>query len=336
MNESTEPSTLRDVARLAGVSPSTVSRILNGSARVADDKRLAVEAAIERLRFKPNLSARNLRSGSSMTIGVLAQYLDSPYFGRAIQGLDDGLRGSGYSPIVVPGHWNPREEAERMEVLMARGVDAIAILGGHLPDADVLRFALQQPIVVTGRTLEGPNVQAFAFDQREGGRLATAHLIELGHRHIAHIGGLRSHEDATRRLEGFMLAHAQAALPVDPQLILESNFEASGGVLAMNRLLDLQVPMTAVFCANDQTLMGARLALQRRGLRVPEDLSLVGFDDLPDSAFMSPPTTTVRQPMYELGLTAAAALLRALGRESTTAQILPALSLVVRETTQRR
>lgn len=336
MSQGSEPATLRDVARLAGVSPSTVSRILNGSARVASDKRQAVEAAIERLHFKPNLSARSLRSGSSMTIGVLAQDFASPYFGSAIQGLDDGLRGSGYSPIVVPGHWNPREEAERMELLMARNVDAIAVLGGHLPDGDILRFAQQQPIVVTDRTLVGPNVQAFGFDQREGGRMATAHLIGLGYRHIAHIGGMPGHDDAVRRREGFVLAHAEAGLPVDPQIIIESDFQAAGGVLAMSRLLDLRVPFTAVVCANDQTLLGARLALQRRGLRVPEDISLVGFDDLPDSAYMSPPITTVRQPIYELGLTVAAALLHALGVGAAPPPAVPALSLVVRETTLRR
>jgi LacI family transcriptional regulator len=334
MSDATEPSTLRDVARLAGVSPSTVSRILNGSARVASDKRQAVEAAIERLRFKPNLSARSLRSGSTMTIGVLAQHFDSPYFGRAIQGLDDGLRGSGYSPIVVPGHWNPKEEAERMELLMARSVDAIAILGGFLPDADILRFAQQQPIVVTDRSLVGPNVQSFGFDQREGGRMATAHLIGLGHRHIAHIGGLRGHQDAVHRREGFLQAHADAGLPVNPKILLDSDFQTAGGLLAMNQLLDLDVPFSAVFCANDLMLIGARLALQRRGLRVPEDVSLVGFDDLPDSAYMSPPVTTVRQPIYELGRTVAAALLRVLGAGGgTPVPEMPAVHLVVRETT---
>jgi LacI family transcriptional regulator len=336
MNGNSEPSTLRDVARLAGVSPSTVSRILNGSARVTSDKRQAVEAAIERLRFKPNLSARSLRSGSTFTIGVLAPHFDSPFFGRAIQGLDDGLAGSGYSPIVVPGHWNPQEEAQRVELLVARNVDAIAILSGHLPDSDILRFAQQQPIVMIDRNLVGPNVQTFSFDQRQGGCMATAHLIELGHRQIAHIGGLRGHVDAVQRREGYVQAHADAGLSVNPQIIVDSDFQTAGGLLSMNHLLDLRVPFTAVFCGNDQMLIGARLALQRRGLRVPEDISLVGFDDLPDSAYMSPPFTTVRQPIYELGQAVAAALLSALGARSAPVPVVPPLSLVVRETTQRR
>jgi LacI family transcriptional regulator len=327
--------TLHDVARLAGVSPSTVSRILNGTARVAADKRQAVEQAIARLHFKPNLSARSLRNGSTRTVGVLTQELESPYFARGVRGLDEGLRGSGYAPIIVPGHWNPIEEAERMRLLIARRVDAIAILGGQLSDAEITEFARRQPIAVTDRSLQAPNVMSFDFDQFEGGRMATQHLIQLGHRRIAHIAGLKSQADAAKRKEGYLRAHADAGLPVEPRLIVEGNFVETGGVLAMNQLLDAQVPFTAVFCANDQTAWGARLALQRRGLRVPEDVSLVGFDDLPVSAFMSPPVTTVRQPVYEMGLAVAAALLQALGQPSGTPTGYPPLSLVVRESTRR-
>lgn len=328
-------STLHDVARLAGVSASTVSRILNGTARVADDKRQAVEQAIERLRFKPNLSARSLRNGSTRTIGILTQELESPYFARGVRGLDEGLQGSGYAPIIVPGHWSPREEAERVRLLIARRVDAIAILGGRLSDAEIVEFARRQPIAITDRSLRAPNVMSFDFDQFEGGRLATQHLIGLGHRRIAHIAGLKDQHDAAQRKEGYLRAHAEAGLPVEPRLIVEGNFLETGGIEAMNRLVDQGLPFTAVFCANDQTAWGARLALQRRGLRVPEDVSLVGFDDLPQSAFMSPTVTTVRQPVYEMGLAVAACLLQALGQTPTAPTSHPPLSLVVRESTRR-
>lgn len=326
---------MHDVARLAGVSPSTVSRILNGSARVAADKRQAVEAAIERLRFKPNLSARSLRNGSTRTVGVLTQELESPYFARGVLGLDDGLQGSGYAPIIVPGHWSPTEEAERVRLLIARRVDAIAIFGGRLSDSEISDFARRQPIAVTDRSLQAHNVTSFEFDQFEGGRLATRHLIELGHRHIAHIAGQAEQHDAIQRKEGYMRAHAEAGLAVEPRLIAEGNFLETGGIQAMNRLLDQGLPFTAVFCANDQTAWGARLALQRRGLRVPEDVSLVGFDDLPQSAFMSPPVTTVRQPVYEMGKAVAATLLLALGQATTLSTEYPPLSLVVRESARR-
>jgi LacI family transcriptional regulator len=325
--------TLRDVARLAGVSPATVSRILNGTAVVADDKRQAVEAAIAQLGFKPNLSARGLRSGSSMTIGVLTQELESPPFTAAVKGIDEGLVGSGYAPVVVPGHWNPVEENERVRLLISRHVDAVAIVGGSLSDSQVLEFASQLPVAITGRRLTAPHLMSFDTDQLEGGRLAAEHLIALGHRRIAQITGPQQHRDARERSEGFMLAHAQAGLPVDPRLIVQGNFEEVGGESAMAALLDGGAPFTAVVCGNDQTLFGARLTLMRRGLRVPEDVSLVGFDDLPIARYMTPPVTTIRQPMFELGLAVAASLLLALGAQPIRPAPALGVSLVVREST---
>lgn len=326
--------TLRDVARLAGVSPATVSRILNGTAVVAEDKRRTVEAAIAQLGFKPNLSARGLRSGSSMTIGVLTQELESPHFTAAIKGIDEGLLGSGYAPVVVPGHWNPEEEAERVRLLISRHVDALAIVGGSLSDAQVQEFALHLPVAITGRKVSAPNLMSFDIDQREGGRLAAEHLISLGHHHIAQISGPQRYTDARQRVEGFMLAHAQAGLAVDPRLMVEGDFEEKGGEAAMNRLLDAGVPFSAVVCGNDQMLFGARLTLMRRGLRVPEDVSLVGFDDLPVAKYMTPPVTTVRQPMFQIGMAVAAALLSALGATPVRPVTVPEVSLVVRESTR--
>jgi LacI family transcriptional regulator len=235
----------------------------------------------------------------------------------------------------VPGHWSPNEEAERIRLLIARRVDAIAILGGRLSDAEITDFARRQPIAVTDRALQAPNVMSFDFDQFEGGRLATRHLIELGHRRIAHIAGLREQGDAVKRKEGYLRAHADAGLAVEPRLIVEGNFLETGGIQALNQLLDQRLPFTALFCANDQTAWGARLALQRRGLRVPEDVSLVGFDDLPPTAFMSPPITTVSQPVYEMGRAVAASLLQALKQMPLEPIRYPPLSLVVRESTRR-
>ncbi len=328
-----EPATLLDVARLAGVSPSTVSRILNGTARVTDEKRLAVEAAIQKLKFRPNLSARGLRSGSTRTIGVLTQELESPYFARAAKGVDEALVGSGYTPIVVPGHWNPREELERVGLLTARKADGIIVIGGSLSDMQITELAQQQPVAVCGRRLEAPSVYCFYQDQVEGARLATEHLISLGHRHIAHIAGPDQHVDAQERKQGFLLAHSLAGLSVDPALIVAGDYMETGGVTAMERLLASGRRFSAVFCANDQTLWGASLTLYRRGLRVPTDISLVGFDDLPPSQFMTPPVSTVRQHMYEMGQAAVHALLCALGARAYVEPLtVPAIELIVRDT----
>ena len=331
---SPSPTTVIDVAREAGVSASTVSRILNGTARVTADKRAAVEAAIRKLDFRPNQSARSLKMGRTMTVGILTQDIDSPFFTRAMRGIEEGLIGTGYAPIIVSGHWNAAEEAERIRLLMARRIDGLVILTGHLDDAQIVDFARHQPIVVTGRRLEAANLVATWLDQSVAGYLATRHLLSLGHRRIAHITGPTDHADAIERYAGYLRAHEEMGVAPDPSLTVQGDFLETGGLMAMNRLLDGGHPFSAVFAANDQSAYGARMAMYRRGIRVPDDVSIVGVDDLPASAFLTPPQTTVRQPIYEIGRYAATALLRLLGHDVPLAEV-PPLELSVRETTRR-
>ena len=326
--------TVTDVAREAGVSVSTVSRIVNGTARVAVDKRLAVEAAIARMDFRPNLHARSLKMGRSMTIGMLAQDVESPFFTRVIRGIEDGLKGSGYAPIIVSGHWNQTEEIERVGLLMARRIDGLVILNGSLSDEQIVEISRRQPVVATGRRLEGRNLKTLRLDNEQGGYMATSHLLSLGHRRIAHISGPDSHEDAVDRYAGFVRAHRDYGIEVDPGIVFQGGFLETGGVLAMSRLLDCGKNFTAVFAANDQSAMGARLVLHRRGIRVPEDVSLMGFDDIPSTEYLTPPLTTVRQPFYEIGLYLAHTLLGMLGREVPEVTI-PGMELVIRETVKR-
>jgi LacI family transcriptional regulator len=325
--------TVIDVAKLAGVSISTVSRILNGNSRVAKEKQEAVARAIAQLNFEPNLSARSLRGGASKLIGVLTQELQSPYFTAGTIGIEDGLANTGYAPVLMPTHWNVDQEIERARLLLARRVDALIILGGNLSDEQIIELAKKIPVAVTDRKLEAPNIHSFYFDQVEGGRLAVNHLIELGHRRIAHIAGPPTQSDSIERREGYLRAHRDANLSIDPKLLVDGNFLETGGVRGMLELLERTRDFTAVFCANDQTLIGARLALYRKNLRVPEDVSLVGFDDIPQLMYLTPPATTIRQPTQEMGFAAARAVLRALGAD-VEARTHPPLSLVIRETTR--
>ena len=326
--------TVLDVAREAGVSASTVSRILNGSTRVGSDKREAVERAIKKLDFQPNLFARYLKSGTTMTVGILGQDIESPFFTRAMRGVEDELQGTGYAPMIVTGHWNAVEEEERIRMLLARRIDGLVILTGHLGDTQIVDFARHQPIVVTGRTLEAPNVRSRQLDQEAGGYLATKHLIGLGHRRIAHIAGPHDQPDAQARYAGYARALGEAGLAVNPDLIVQGDFLEASGLLAMNRLLDSGHSFTAVFAANDQSAFGARVAMYRRGVRVPDDVSLVGVDDLPAAAYFTPPLTTVRQPIYDMGRYAAATLMQMLGHPVKDVEV-PPLELIVRETTRR-
>ena len=183
------PSTLLDVARLAGVSPSTVSRILNGTAKVSEDKRLAVQAAIEKMNFAPNQMAQGLKKGRSMTIGIVVQDISSPFFDETLRGVDDALKGTGFASVIVSGHWNAEEEVERIRLLLARKVDGIILLSGRIGDEDILRYSGQRPIVSTGRHLNTGSALGFKLDNEQGAYLAVHHLLEQGHRGIAFITG---------------------------------------------------------------------------------------------------------------------------------------------------
>ncbi len=292
-----DPVTLIDVARAAGVSPSTVSRIMNGTARVADDKRQAVLAAIERMHFAPNQMARSLKRGSTMTVGIVVQDISSPFFDETLRGIDDALQGTGFTSVVVSGHWNADEEADRIRLLLARKADGIILLTGRIPDEDVLEFARERPIVATGRELHSPGAIGFKVDNEHGAYVATRHLLDAGHRRIAFITGPATSSDANERLAGYRRALGAAGIAPDAALIVEGDFHERSGQRAVEHLLMHDVPFTAVFAANDLSAYGARLALYRRGIRVPEDVSLIGFDDLPGSMYTAPPMTTVRQPL---------------------------------------
>lgn len=328
------PSTLIDVARQAGVSPSTVSRILNGTAKVSDDKRLAVLAAISAMNFAPNQMAQGLKKGRSMTVGIVVQDISSPFFDETLRGVDDALKGTGYASVIVSGHWNAEEEAERIRLLLARKVDGIILLSGRISDEVVLQFATQRPIVATGRLLDSPGAIGFKLDNEAGAYMAVRHLIELGHRRIAFVSGPPLHMDASERLAGYQRALREADIAADPKLIVEGDFHEASGLLAVNHLFETQQHFTAVFAANDLSAYGVRLSLYRKGIRVPDDISLVGFDDLPGSSYTTPPLTTIRQPLYDIGRIATQSLL-GLINGGAAPRAVPPLELVVRETTRR-
>ena len=214
------PVKLEQVAKAAGVSPSTVSRILNGTAVVSQAKKQAVDEAIAKLGFVPNPIARGLAGGRSMSIGVITQAIDSPFYGASLRGIEDELDPAQYCPLFVSGHWNPIAEARCIDVLRARRVDGIIVLTGRLSDQALKACARTIPVVVTGRTLKAPGLFSLNFNNFEGGRIATQHLIDLGHRRIAFIAGDPDHPDATERLRGYRVALADAGVAYDPSLVV--------------------------------------------------------------------------------------------------------------------
>lgn len=333
-SKSQGPMTIEMVAKEAGVSPSTVSRILNGTAVVSEAKKKAVEDAVAKLGFVPNPMARGLAGGRTFSVGVVTQTMDSPFYGPALRGIEDALDPAGYSPLFVSGHWQAQTEARCIDILLSRRVDGIIVLTGRLTDAALKAYSKKVPMVVTGRTLKAPDLFSLNFDNLEGGRMATWHLIEQGHRKIAFISGDPQHPDAIQRLSGYKLALAQAGIAFKSELVVQGEYNEDSGLQAVQRLLHAKQQFTAIFAANDQMAVGAAHGLLRHGLRVPDDVSLVGFDDLSTSLYAFPPLTTVHQPAYELGQLAAQAMLKLLVGVKPQIQV-PVPRLITRDSCRR-
>ncbi|MCL6528148.1 MAG: substrate-binding domain-containing protein [Thermaceae bacterium] len=322
--------TLSDVAREAGVSPSTVSRVINGTAKVASRKREAVLKAIERLNYRPNIMAKGLAQGRSLTIGVISQEISSPYYGEMLKGVEQALEGTPYHPIFASGHWRVDREEAALRVLVGRQVDALVVMDGSVPQERLLELVNLMPVVVVGREIQG--LSCLSVDNAQGAFDATRHLLELGHRRIAHIAGPQSHPDAIERLKGYRRALEEADIPFEPALVVEGDYLEPSGLLAVEALLARGALFTAIFAANDQMAYGANVALYRRGIRVPNDVSIVGFDDLPSSSYFTPPLTSIHQPGQELGWEATRLVLARLENREYT-PISPSTRLVVREST---
>lgn len=323
--------TLAMVAKESGVSPSTVSRILNGTAKVNPLKEAKVREVIERLGFRPDYAARTLAGGRTSTIGVITQFIDSPFYGEVLRGIEDELRRAHYVPLFVSGHWHEQEEFACIDLLRDRKVDGLIALSSCLSDAALTEVATDLPVVVTGRRLTAPHLASLDDDNVSGARAAVEHLLEQGHERIAFIAGPMHHADARERLGGYMAGLGVKAHR-DPRLIVDADYQEQGGYDAMVRLFDAQVPFTAVIASNDQMAFGARLALHERGLQVPQDVSLVGFDDLYLSRYFTPPLTSVHRSAQALGGMASRALLSLLQGEHPGHQSLPT-ALKVRAST---
>lgn len=329
-----ESVTIHDIAREAGVSPSTVSRVLTGSTPVAPQKREAVLAVVDSLHYRPNAVAQGLARGRSWAVGVLTPDIAPPYYGQILKGIEQGLLGTGYHPVFASG--SPVDAARRaLDLLVSLRVDALVVVGGQIPDEDILDVAARMPLVAIARSLPGLEHRCLHVANVEGAYEATRHLIRLGHRRIAHLTGLPTHPHSQERIEGYRRALRDAGLPEDPNLIVEGDFGEGPGVAGVEALIARKVRFTALFAGNDEIAAGAQLALFHHGLMVPGDVSIVGFDDQPSSAFCTPPLTTVRQPVEEMGIAAAQALLRLLAREDVS---LPSFGteLIIRESTAPR
>ena len=317
----TKATTIQDIARQAGVSKSTVSRVLNKTTPVHPDKAEAVMAAARQLGFEPNQFARSLASGRSMTVGILTQNLGSPFYDAIAQGAIAELEESGYSPIFADGRWESKVEKQAIRSLLGRRVDGLLLIGGQLTGGELKTLCGDLPRVTMARHLPAKQHCCMYVDNVQGGFLATQHLVRHGHKKIAFIGGLKHHPDAKDRLQGYQQALKKSGIRFVPGLVLDGDFSATAGHKAVHALIKSRREFTAILAANDTSAYGARLALDQHGLRVPQDVSLVGYDDQAESAFMIPPLTTVHQPAHMLGETGAKAIVDAIQGQDVPSQV---------------
>ncbi len=326
--------TIDDVSKRAGVSRSTVSRVVADNGYVSEEKRRAIQKAIAELGYRPNTLAQALRSNRSNMIGAVVVDVGTPYFANMVYGLQRATRKAGKALLVSSGYADQDQEARAIIELVDRSCDGIVLyLERPLrPDvAEILRQA-RIPVVTIGRKDESVARGAVTLDNFGGARAAMNFLIEQGHRKIVHLSGQPDFGDTVARLEGIAAALAEHGMSMADITVVNGIFHQDFGYSATMDLLDQGHDFTAIFAGDDDMAAGVLLALRHAGKSVPDDVSVIGFDDAFHARHLWPPLTTIRQPIDEIGETAADLLLRLLGEPGPgTLQNIIGTALVVRD-----
>ncbi|WP_439871240.1 substrate-binding domain-containing protein [Pseudomonas syringae] len=301
--------TIKDVAALAGISYTTVSHVLNKTRPVSEPVRLKVEAAIAQLDYVPSAVARSLKAKTTSTIGLLIPNGMNPYFAELARGIEDYCERNGFCVILCNSDDNPEKQRSYLRVLLEKRVDGL-IVSSVAGDTSVTcgLTEVRTPLVIVDRELQGIDADMVRIDHEQGAWLATRHLLDLGHRHIACIAGPRESAVAELRLAGYRRAMQQVSIEVGAGWAVHSEFTSPAGHEAAGRLLAEHAP-TAIFAGNDVIAIGVLRAAAERSIRVPQDLSVIGFDDIQISRYVYPALTTVGQSIMQLGETAAGMLL---------------------------
>jgi LacI family transcriptional regulator len=308
-----------EVAELAGVSLATVSRVINPGAKVAEKTRQKVLAAMKELGYQPNSIAQSLATRSSNSVGVLVSELHGPFYGAMLSAIEETLRRAGKFVLVAAGHSKEEQEREGIRFLVSRNCDALIVHVEALPDKFLVEHNEKStPLVVVNRKVRGLADRCFSLNNDQGGYLAALSLLRLGHRSIAYISGPLDFVDARQRLEGHKRALAEAGVTFDPRLLHEGNYHENGGSDGLTRFFEQRLAFSAVICANDDMAAGAMAAAHDRGLRLPDELSIVGFDDSPISRYVYPKLSTVHYPITDMSHMAARWVLKNVYQQDIT------------------
>lgn len=292
--------TIRDVARHAKVSVASVSRALNGTGTVTERTRRRILRAAEKLRYTPHAAARSLSTRSTQTIGVLLPDIYGEYFSELIRGIDLAARARGLHLLVTSSHGDASEAAAVIRAMSGR-VDGLLIMSPHI-DARSLGNDLRVgvPAVLMNTRNDGRTFSSLTVDNYSGAEAMMRHLAGLGHRRIAHITGPTSNFESQERLHGYRAAREKLRL-AGKELLIPGDFSEESGYAAGKQVLAMTQRPHAIFAANDMMAIGCLFALTEAGVRVPDDIALAGFDDIPIARFVTPPLTTVRIEIAELG-----------------------------------
>lgn len=294
--------TMKQVAQRAGVSVSTVSHVLNNTRVVSADVRARVLSIIAEMRYIPSAVARSLKNDKTHTVGMMVPNNSNPYFAELIQGIEDAAFKLSYNVILCNAYDDPKKQAAYLRVLMEKRIDGLILVASGADDELALLLRDQAvPIVLVDREVAGVQADFIEADHETGGYLATRYLIGLGHTDIGCVSGPDDLPPARDRVAGYLRALAEAGLAFRPDYLVRSDFTSEGGFQAFGALLALARPPTAIFASNDLMAIGGICAASEAQVRVPEQLSVIGYDDIALASYSTPRLTTMAQPKYEMG-----------------------------------
>ena len=329
--------TLKDVAKKSGVAIGTASAVINNCPWVSQETRNRVLQAINELNYQPNQLARNLRTQKTNTIGLIVPDITNPFFPQIIRSIDASARKCDYLVILCDSNEDYQIGIETFKVLLDKKVDGIILIGGVVPKKELIKYLSDKHplIVVIERDYGIPEIATVAVDAIKGGYTATKHLLDLGYTEVGIITGPLNddfYQGSFGRYEGYQMALKEHNIAFNPSLVKQGDFTFEGGYNAMKQFLTETPQIRAIFAFNDLMAIGAIMAIKEQGLKIPEDIAVVGYDDIPDASYTSPALTTIRLPQKKLGTLAVEILINHLkGKHDSSLKKILSTELIIRQ-----
>ncbi len=297
---------IKEVAAKAGVSTATVSYVLNNTRPISEEVKKRVRSAALELDYQPSSLARGLRQNKTYTIGIIIPDNTNPYFADILRGMEDAFFKQGYNIFLCNSDRNTDKETKYLEALVNRNVDGIALVPSETDMNESFRLRqLKKPLVIVDRVLPDFPASLVLMDNLSGGYDAVKHLCNLGHKRIACLSGPEAVPTNQQRIQGYKKALADSDIPFDPELLFHEDFQINGGMEAFKKISALQKKPSALFACNDLMAIGFMKAAQESGMRIPEEMSVIGYDDIQLASLVTPTLTTMAQPRYKMGQLAA-------------------------------